>query len=308
MQSHILTPEAMKTTVNSATTCSSSAMRPFCSLLYLLFTGMLFISPAQSSVETYYLGCVAVETPAANAMLPVGCLRLAFKNDFCLKELMYKEFGFVWTRHRNSCHLHLSHFGFSKFGRLSLQAGYARMFGPRLSIGMSLWYLLQHAGGYAAIHSLSIDLSALFFITQKFGLSVFMFNPVAFKYGITGKCIIPMRFRIEVFHKLHPRLIISGLTEKDFPGGLEMGTALYYQPVGILFLHGICTQRKCGLGILCRWRRMSAGVRVLADYRLGLSIQCELNCFFNHEKTHTVAVIPPRSDVASSAAGFRHRH
>lgn len=297
----------MKTPLKCPTTHKTCITSVFLVFACLSLVGKPLAFTAQTPAETHYLWNAAVGVPAANALLPAGYLRLAFQNDYGLKELMHKDLNFAWVSHKNCFHLHLSHYGFSKFGKLSLQTGYARAFGPRVAVGMSVWYFLQHAEHYAANHSLSIDLSALFFLSKKLGLSLCLFNPIAMKYGFTGSFIIPMQFRIEAFYRLADELIIAAVAEKFLPGKLEIGLNIFYQPVRVLFLQGTFTQVRSGLGVLCRWKQIVAGVRVMADYRLGITTQCELNYFFTHEKHQPASAFYFRSRTPSGAARHRRR-
>ena len=233
--------------------------------------GLTEEATAQNNILDYYRLQNRNEMAAMGGMVEGGSVSYWFQNDYFVSELMYNRIGAHLSRGENGTWLSLSHDGWTQFGEMRLDAGYARRFSKRFSIALGGVYLLKHAGQYAPAHSFTIDFSSYCQITSSIGLGIRLFNPILMRYGITGDEIIPMEFALRMHYSRNDKILVHLLVEKRLPGGLDAAIGLLYCPVPTLVLAGECSLRKIGFGIQIPWKHFLFGVQADWSYRISFS-------------------------------------
>lgn len=249
--------------------------------IHLIASSSFSYSQTQTDAYQYHLLESRKSFSAANVLLNTSALSFDFRNDYCLKELMYKQLTFNYLKNKNCGFVTLSHFGYSKYGLLSATAGYARTFSNQLSISMSGNYIAQHAEHYACIHSFTIDLSGIIQINNRIGLLVDIYNPIRMKYGITGKTIIPLQFHIQSYYLINPKTLLYLNCLKELPGQAEFGTGLCSQSLKHLYINGYCSSLRLSAGVDIVWKNLLIGTSVRWYYKLGISTLFNFHYLFN---------------------------
>ena len=178
---------------------------------------------------------VSTDNAAAGALCSESAVSLDFRNDFLIKEMMYKNI-FAQISFSDNCFLfNVSHYGYAKYGEYQVAAGYSRVFGHRLSVAMMFYYIGSHAHNYGVEHSVTFDFSIYYNINSKIGLGARAYNPAHLKYGITdeGAAHLPMIFNFNFHYKISRTLLTFVFAEKEIGGTLRAGAGAYYRPVAL---------------------------------------------------------------------------
>lgn len=247
-------------------------------LFFIVIAQLLtFSTSAQNSLFQYFYVSHATTFPAASAVLQQPQISAEYDDYFCTKELMSKKLSYAFVKNQNGGLITLSHLGYSKYGILTLSAGYARYFGHRLSVSMSGDYILQHAEYYHVVQSFTIDISSILIMTSKTGLLIHLYNPIRMRYGFKGHDFIPIQFHSEYYYQIDSKLISYISCSKTFPGNLEMGIGLNCQPARKLYFNIFCSQIKICAGATIQWNHFFFESSANWNYKLGISTQIHLH-------------------------------
>ena len=251
-------------------------------IIILLFLSKIEIQ-AQESIQNLHFTHALHDFPAARSMLRTSYLHAAFRNDFCTKEMMFKELEFDFIHQQDALLTTITHYGYGSFGELAVHIGYGRRFGNKVAVALRGVYLLNHATHYAPRHSFTVDFSICYKINAKLCLSVALFNPIRMKYGITGEEVIPMRFELQGDYQPNEKLLISLYGSKTLPGELDIGARLHFQPKNNLILSSIASITNCGIGISIPWKGFVFNVQGQWYYRISVSPGCGVGYYFKKE-------------------------
>jgi len=263
-------------------------METICHRLSILVITILILldslsGSAQVALQDILYTNAMHELPAARSMLRSSYLHAAFRNDFCTKEMMFKELEFDLVHQQDALLTTITHYGYSSFGELKVSIGYGRRFGGRVAIALQAVYLLNHAEHYPTRHSFTVDFSAFCQISRTIGLAVNLYNPIRMKYGITGDEVIPMRFELQGDYHPSEKLLISLYGKKTLPGTIDAGLEMYYHPLPNFLVSGTAALTHCGVGVFVPWRQLVLGIKADWYYRVSVSSQCSLNYHFKKE-------------------------
>lgn len=239
-------------------------------IILLILIGNFFAS-GQTALTSIRLCRQSTNIAAYKTLVGHSFFQCGFRDDFCTKELMYKALNMGISKNNDALTCNFNHYGYSQFGKLELQLGYAHCFGHKLSIALQGVYLLQHAMHYKSQHSFTVDISFAYQTTQNLLIAIDLYNPIRMRYGITGKEIIPMQFRVLANYQPSERISANIFCQKTLPGDFEIGLEFGYQPITSLVIMGNCSLRKCGIGIHIPWKRIVFSIQSDWYYRISLS-------------------------------------
>lgn len=251
-------------------------MRKFLNILLLLLLHANFFASAQTDLHTIQICEQSSELAAYKALAGQSFIQCDFKTEFCTKELMNTFLNAGIVKNSNALTCLISHYGYSQFGELQLQLGYARNFGHKLGIALQGIYLMKHAAQYKIQHSLTVDLSFAYQISRNLFIAVDLYNPIRMKYGVTGDEIIPMEFHLQTCYHKNDKISATLFCKKTLPGHLDLGLELGYRPLSFLIISGNCTNRKCGIGIHITWKKIVFCIRSDWYYRISFSPESDI--------------------------------
>lgn len=258
-------------------------------LFFILLGRSAFAQPDSASVSHYrngftlsdYLGSMLIaDNGAAAPLFTASIIDVSISNRFCIKELTNAHLGAVFRFRHNSFLLSFHHLGYNRFGELSADVGYARSFGRHFAAGARFYYLMTHAEGYPAAHSVTFDLSLRATIGKRFGLGFACYNPAGLKYGIVGNSRLPMVFCVDLQYFLGQNLLLHAQVKQELKSriALRLGSAVklkkIYLNIAIGFPEPVVqvdidvNVKRLMFGANCQYRPaigpiMGAGFRIL---------------------------------------------
>jgi hypothetical protein len=106
-------------------------------------------------------------------------------------------------------------------GELNASFGYCREFSRKFAAGLQFHYLLDHAYQYDSRHSFTVEVSASVRTSHKLQIGVAVFNPIALKYGMVGRQVIPIAFKLDIGYKIGGKCLLRLQFAKEQPGGFS---------------------------------------------------------------------------------------
>jgi hypothetical protein len=238
-----------------------------------------FAQKTQISVADYFIFHNRDQNFSVQVWLPYGNVSLSSQNQFLLKELCTATIAGCYNIKGHAVTLSSSHFGYSKYGILTISSGYARAFAKRVSFGLQVHYLLHHVESYPKKHSFTFDLSLYGKITQKVGVGVSAYNPANLKYGLTGKEKIPMLYTLMLDFKLSDRVLLAVAASKQLPGFFDITATICFREKFYGFITDL-SLKKVDMQFSFWWQRLQFDVGGGFDYRLGFSPFVGIQYFF----------------------------
>jgi len=230
----------------------------------------IFAQERSASIADYFFFHNRTQNFSIEAWIPYGNIALSSHNQFLLKELCTATISGGYNIKENAVALTVSHFGYSKYGILTLSSGYARVFAQRISFGLQVHYLLHHVESYPKKHSFTFDLSLYGRITQKVGLGVSAYNPANLKYGLRGKEKIPMLYTLMLDFKLSDKVLLAVAASKQLPGFFDIAATVCFRDKFYGFITDL-SLKKVDVRFSFWWGRLQFDVGGGFDYRVGFS-------------------------------------
>jgi hypothetical protein len=246
-------------------------------LCYFIYPIILAQEPV--SITDFYLLHNRNQNFSVQAWLPRGNVSIFSQNQFLLKELCTATVSGRYNSKGNAITLSISHFGYSKYGILTISSGYARVFAKRVSFGLQVHYLMNHAEMYPNKHSFSFDLSLYGQISSKIGIGISAYNPANLKYGITGKEKIPMLYNIMVNYKINNKVLVAIAVSKQIPGFFDISGTVCFRDRFYGFMTDV-SLKNVGVQFSFWWKKVQFDVGGSFDYRLGFSPAVGMNYWF----------------------------
>jgi len=205
-----------------------------------------------------------------------------YSNHFLTKEISESIIDGAHVFDGNGLLWSIGHTGFKAYGTAEFRLGYGRRFGNKVVIALRGCYLWQHARHYESQHSFTIDISAAYQMSRKLLLAITMYNPIRMKYGVVGDEVIPMTFNILARYTAGKQVLLDVFVRKRLPIGFEMGGSVHYFPLRALYLHLICSNQRCGIGIMFGWKNLQFQIRGDWYYRLGIIPSMDIYGYFSN--------------------------
>jgi len=247
--------------------------------LFYLTPFFIIAQTEQITVSDYFLFHNRKQNFSVQAFLPRGSVSIYSQNQFLLKELCTATVSGNYNIKGNAVALNISHFGYSKYGILTVSSGYSRVFAKRVSFGLQMHYLMHHAGEYPKVHSFTFDLSLYGKITPKIGIGASAYNPANLKYGLTRKEKIPMLYTLMLNYIINDKVLLALTASKQLPGFFDISGTVCFRDKFYGFMTDVSLKR-VGLGFSFWWKRFQFDVGGDFDYRLGFSPFVRVGCFF----------------------------
>ena len=241
---------------------------------------MPFAGTAQDVLFRVYSAETAAERPSVSCFTP-SQIGLHIRNDFCTKEMMFAEITGQLTLRKNVLFASIKHYGYANYGEMKLSVGYGRNFGNRFAMTAQVFYLMAHARGYPARHSLCADFGFAYRLSPKLMLDAAVYNPFMLRYGIVGQEVIPMKFTVGCSYAPVRKLLTALSLSKTQPGAWEVSGLFLTQPIEPLLLAAECSNSHLGVYVGWRHRRLLFSVRATWHYRI--SVSPEIGGFYFHE-------------------------
>ena len=221
---------------------------------------------------------------AAGPFQTVSWMQAACGNDYMLKELMRMRCDalLLWSRH--AFMFQVSHNGYSKYGELTSSVAYSVKFGGKMAVGLRFHYIFQHVAHEEAQHSVTFDVSLYAQVTRKLSFGFEVYNPARLKYGVRGKDLIPMRFRVVALYSYSEKLSFSLLLRKCLPGLFDVSAGCCYRPSDFFYLSLECSLYNANCGIMLRCRRVYFKIDARYNYRLGFALEVGVGVQLGLEK------------------------
>jgi len=247
--------------------------------LFILTPFFIFAQTEQITVSDYFLFHSRKQNFSVQAFLSGGNVSIYSQNQFLLQELCTANISGNYNVKRNAVALSVTHFGYSKYGILTISSGYARAFAKRVSFGLQVHYLMHHAGEYPKVHSFTFDFSLYGQITPKIGIGASAYNPANLKYGLSGKEKIPMLYSLMFNYKINDKVLLALAGSKQLPGFFDISGTVCFRDKFYGFMTDV-SLKKVGVGFSFWWKRFQFDVGGDFDYRLGFSPFVGVNCQF----------------------------
>jgi hypothetical protein len=235
-----------------------------------LWSAAPFAGAAQDALFRVFAAEIAAERPSISCFMP-SQIGVHIRNDFCTKEMMFAEMTGQLTVRKNVLTASVNHYGYANYGDFRLSVGYGRNFGNRFAMSARIFYLLAHARGYPARHSLCADFSFAYRLSPKLLFDAAIYNPFMLRYGVVGQEVIPMNFVIGCSYAPIRKLLTSLSVSKSLPGAWEVDCRFLTQPIEPLLLAAECSNLRVGVYIGWRHKRLLFSVRAAWYYRVSVS-------------------------------------
>ena len=243
-------------------------------VIIMIFSGFCTLRPfgcaAQERLICAHSADLYTETPALSCFIP-SFAGTRFQNDFGRKELMNAEIVGTYAIGKNYLMSSINHYGYADYGNFQLSVGYGRNFGGHFALSGRIIYIMEHARGYPAHHSLCADFALAGRISPKLFLFATAYNPFLMHYNMVGQEIIPLKFTIGCTYSPLPKLLMSAIMAKNLPGGWEVLGRVMTQPMTSLLLAADCSNHYLGLWIALTYKNFLFSVKAAWYYRISVS-------------------------------------
>jgi len=238
--------------------------------IFCLIVFSIFAREEQVETSSYYFFHQRKHNFSSTAWIPSGKIALFSENQFLLKELCSAYLSMNYCLKGNAVAMQMEHFGYLKYGILTLSAGYAREFAQRVTFGLQVHYMMHHVEAYSKTHSFTFDLSIFGKISSKIGIGIAVYNPANLKYGLIGKEKIPMRCYLTINYQVNEKLILAVGASKHLPGFFDVNGTVCFKNKFVGFFTEISLKQ---MGILFSfwWKKLQFDLGGSFNYRLGFS-------------------------------------
>ena len=232
-----------------------------------------------ASTNEYFLS----EHHAAWLLEDGHTLHSSYRNHFLTKEIsdaviegchIFQGNGVLWR---------VQHLGHSMYGTMELRLGYGRRFGKKVAISLQGCYLWRHVRSYPNLHSFTITLSGAYQMSKKTMLAISLYNPIRMKYGVVGDEVIPMSFNLTARYKATRQVMLELFIHKQLPTGFELGGIVHYFPLKVLYFRLLCSNTRCGIGMMFCWKSLRFFIDCDWYYRIGITPALDI---FYHTSSH----------------------
>ena len=240
----------------------------------LIISGLCLLTPTKGMSQEQLFRAHAAEIvpdiPAQSCFLPTFA-GFHFRNDFGMKEMMYADIIGVLNFRKNILFFCVNHYGYASYGDFKLSVGYGRNFGDRFAMTARVFYMMSHARGYPARHSVCADFAFAYKVSPKLLFDAVVFNPFLLRYGIVGQDVIPLRFALGCTYMPVRKLLLSLIMSKSLPGAWEVTGRIKTHPIAPLLLGADCSNNHLGVYIGLLYKKFLVSVQAKWYYRISVS-------------------------------------
>lgn len=244
-------------------------MKTLTFIFLLVFPSAFFLLPSAFSQDNSSLGSRSSSLGNASSSLSdlwsaqnnqagMGFLKntqagVYYQNQFMLKELSTKAFGFVAPTKHGTFGVCVSSFGYSLFSQNKYGLGFGKAFGKNISAGVMMDYLETSIAEYGKKGTLVAEAGIQAKPAKNFTIGMHVFNPTRTKLADYNNERMPTILRLGADYKFSDKVFIAAETEKDMDKKAMFKAGVEYKPVKELYLRaGISTNPSLscfGIGI-----------------------------------------------------------
>lgn len=175
--------------------------------------------------------------PATISNIKLPMVQLNYQKHFFANELSNQALGFVFPIKRLLLGLNLQRYGIQEYQNTKVGLVIAKQFGERFSIGVRTNYHQLKITNYGAISGISIDLGALYQLTDELYFG-FYFNNLAQKQYPTKaiNAVIPTTIYGGIAYQASSNFLIATTISKNLNAPFNVATGIDYQLVKAMSL------------------------------------------------------------------------
>lgn len=217
--------------------------------------------------------------PAGFAYQKHISIGLSYENRFMLKELGLKKLGLIIPSKAGHIGLSVSQFGYEHYNENIFGLCYSKGFGPRLSIGVKLDYiLLKFSEGHNNISTATFEIGMQYNISESLCIGTYIFNPIHAKTRNPNNDKIPIIMRLGLSYKITDDFFTTSEIEKGSDQGISCRLGMEYEIYDNLFMRsGFQLKPEIftfGLGY--EYKKIIFDICGEMHSKLGASINCSL--------------------------------
>lgn len=214
-----------------------------------------------------------------------------YQNNFLMKELSIKAGVFALPVKGGTFGLLVSNFGYSLYSENKCALSFAKAFGEKFSMGISMDYMNTIIGeGYGRKDAFVVEMGMISKPLKNMTIGAHVYNPTRTKIADYNNERIPTIFRLGGNYAFSEKVLLAVETEKDISQNTVFKTGIEYKPVKDFYLRaGVSTRptlSSFGFGVKVK----SLQIDVSANYHqvLGFSPQFGLT-YVQNKKQNTSA-------------------
>lgn len=162
---------------------------------------------------------------------------ISYQNKFMLKELGYKNAGFLYPLNVGVLAVSFSQFGYDLYNENNLGIGLARNFGPNLRIGLKFDYLLfKYSGEYRNKHAPTFELGMQYQINESLCLGAYIFNPINVRIKSLVKEKTPIIMRLGFSYLISKDFMLTSEIEENHEYNFSYRFGLEYEIYKDIFI------------------------------------------------------------------------
>jgi hypothetical protein len=214
-----------------------------------------------------------------------------YENKFMLKELNLKAGSIALPIHGGTFGLLVSNFGYHLYSENKFAASFAKAFGEKFSIGISMDYMnVLLADGYGRKDMFVAEMGVLSKPLKNLTIGAHVYNPTRTKIADYNSERIPTIFRFGGNYTFSDKVLLTIETEKDIAYDAVFKASIEYKPIKELFLRaGVSSNpivSSFGFGILLN----SFQIDVSTNYHQVLGFNPQLGLTYINNKKQTTNI------------------
>ena len=196
-----------------------------------------------------------------------------------MKELSKRDAGFIVPAHVANIGISFSQFGYEHYNENIIGIGLSRNFGPDISIGLKLYYIIiKFSNDYEMMSAPTFDIGIQYRINESLFLGAYIFNPANIKLKSLNNNKIPIIMKIGLSYFVNDDFMICSEIEENFNDDFSFRSGLEYEIHDDLFIRsGFQLNPEMftfGIGYKCQSFFIDIAAQMSHD--LGASLSCSL--------------------------------
>ena len=227
--------------------------------------------------------------PAGFASIKNIGIGVSYQNKFMLKELGYKNAGFLFPIKTGVISISFSQFGYELYNENILGVGFSRNFGTKLRIGLKLDYIfLKYSHEYKDISVPTFELGMQYQINEALCFGAYIFNSINVKLRTINKDKIPIIMRLGFSYYVNHNFIITSELEENFEYNFSYRFGIEYEIYKNIFLRSgfQLNTELFTFGIGYNYKRIVLDVSAQMNQKLGATVNCSFVFIIERKESH----------------------
>ena len=209
---------------------------------------------------------------------------VSYHNQFMMKELSTKAFGFAMPVKQGTFGLYVSNFGYSLYSQSKAGFAFGKTFGEKMSAGVMMDYLQTKIPEYGKKGSFVAEAGIQAKSLKNLTIGFHIFNPTRTKIADYNSERIPTILRLGFDYKFSEKVFVACETEKDIDKKAMAKAGLEYCPTKELYLRaGISTNPSLscfGIGLNLKQFKLD----ISSSYHAVLGFSPQVGLIYEFEK------------------------